>query len=605
MNNLINKKKISVSMEKKYIAYVLLLIFAVLAITSMTHNSATSDEVAHIAAGYSYWNYFDYRMNPEHPPLVKLWATLPLLFINPALPVYDYFEAGDEWEFGKQFLYFSGNNADQIYFWCRLMIVIIGIILGWYIFRWASELYGWKAGTLALLLYVFDPNIIAHSTVVHTDIPIAAALFIFMYYFWKYMQNTLHLKHLICLGTLAGICFAVKFTGVYILFLFVLLYFVHLYYEHTPELTAQKPFDIFVEKIEGFYAHITAEHGRILQLLGKYTLIITVIGFVILVATYGFANINQYIVGMKDVVSHSTLGHPGAYLFGMHSPTGWWYYFIVAFFVKTPVATILLFAAALYFIFQKQTIKNELFLLIPAGIYFVLFMFNNINIGVRHILPIYPFIFVMIGYLTTIELKTIDMKLAEYQKYVQWGLGLAVIWLIIANILIFPYYLTYFNELAGGAQNGHTILLDSNLDWGQGLKETALWLKEHNYLNQTIRSGYFGNEAPEYRGISWINIACTATPGVHIISANKLYDMFDNQYGCTEWLFEYEPIAIIGNSIYIYDIQDPTVIENYNSCKNDCTKACAQKGEMYEDSMYKDKCICICDEATNEELGIL
>ncbi len=598
-------------MDKKYIAFLLLAIFTVLALTSMTHNSATSDEVAHIAAGYSYWRYFDYSMNPEHPPLIKLWAALPLFVINPLLPAKEYFEQGDEWEFGKQFLYHSGNDADEIYFWCRLMIVIIGIILGWHIFLWASELYGWKAGTLALALYVFDPNIIAHSTVVHTDIPIAAGIFIFMHYTWKYTQQTIQLRQLFVLGILAGICFAVKFTGIYVLFLFVVLYLIHHYYNYKPDITAQKQFDIFVEKIQKYWQHLTKDNVQELQKTGKYLLIIAGIGFFFLFFTYGFVNGSSYIDGMKEVVAHSTAGHPGAYLLGMHSQTGWWYYFIVAFFVKTPLATILLFSAALYFILKKSDIKQELWLLVPASVYFILFMFNNINIGVRHILPIYPFIFVLTGSLTTIELKSMKsihetlISYTSYQKYVARILGLAIVWIVAANLLAYPYYLTYFNEIAGGAENGHMYLLDSNLDWGQGLKETAQWLYEKGYLNQTIRLGYFGNEDPAYRGISWINIACAPTPGINVVSANKLYDMFGNQYGCTDWLFAYKPITIIGNSIYIYDIQDPTVAENYNICKTECTLACIKKAQIYGDSIYKDKCICICDEATNEELGIV
>ncbi|MEK6868373.1 MAG: hypothetical protein AABX98_06135 [Nanoarchaeota archaeon] len=170
---------------KKWPVFVLLTIFFVLAVTSMMHNSATSDEVAHIPSGYTYWKYFDYKINPEHPPLIKLWATLPFLILNPALPSdLIYWENGDQWEFGRQFLYWSGNDADQLYFWSRFMIVLIGMVLGWYVFRWASELYGWTAGMLALTLYVFDPNILAHSTIVQTDIPISAGMFILLYYFW-------------------------------------------------------------------------------------------------------------------------------------------------------------------------------------------------------------------------------------------------------------------------------------------------------------------------------------------------------------------------------------------------------------------------------------
>ncbi|PIN80793.1 hypothetical protein COV16_00280, partial [Candidatus Woesearchaeota archaeon CG10_big_fil_rev_8_21_14_0_10_34_8] len=219
-------------MQKKLLVFVLLIIFSVLTIGSMLHNSATSDEVTHITSGYSYWKYFDYTFNPEHPPLVKLWATIPLIIIDPVLPDKPSSWEGDQWDYAKTFLYKSGNNADQIYFWSRIMIVLIGILLGYYVYRWASELFGWKAGLLALVFYVFDPNILAHSTIVHTDIPISAAIFITLYYFWKYTQKSeATWKQWSLLGILVGLCLATKFTGIYVIPFLVILYFVHLFFD--------------------------------------------------------------------------------------------------------------------------------------------------------------------------------------------------------------------------------------------------------------------------------------------------------------------------------------------------------------------------------------
>jgi hypothetical protein len=484
------------------------------------------------------------------------------------------------------------------------MMVIIGIVLGWFVFRWASELYSWKAGILALTLYVFDPNIIAHTTIVHTDIPITAGIFIFMYYFWKYMQNTLQWKQIIVLGVLAGICFAVKFTGIYVIGFIAILLLVHLF------------FDVFYKEkkqcsIHEFYVYFSTnpERKQYVHALLKKIGIIFLIAVLVLATTYGFVHFNYYFEGLYSVTEHSaSLELPG-YLLGKHVTQGQWYYFPIAFLVKTPVPTILLvvivFSLAYYF--KKTDIdfwRNALFLFVPAILYFFAFIPSKYNIGHRHILPIYPFLFVLVGSLFTYE-SLLTEKYKQYKLYIIAGLLLLVLWIISTSVIAYPYYLSYFNDAVGGSEQGHKYLLDSNVDWGQGLKETAEWLKNNGYLNQTIRLGYFGNEDPKYRGITATQIVCAPTPGISVISANKLYDFMGNQYGCTDWLFNYEPVARIGYDMYIYNIQDSAVIEHYNACKTDCSSACIKKGEAYGDSIYKDKCICICDEATNEELGIL
>ncbi|MBI5003141.1 glycosyltransferase family 39 protein [Candidatus Woesearchaeota archaeon] len=596
-------------MEKKWIPFCLLAIFFILSVGSMRTNSATSDEVTHIPSGYSYWKYFDYTLNPEHPPFVKLWATLPLLIIQPNLPEDPgYWERGDQWEFGRQFLYWSGNDADQIYFLSRLMIVLMGIILGYYIYRWATELYGWKAGALALGLYVFDPTIIAHAGVVHTDVPIAAAIFVLVYYFWKYTKDKTEIvfstTQLAVLGLLVGLCLAIKYTGVYVIGFIAVLYAVRLFLVYVRSL--EKKENIF----SGFYTHISSDKGIAeLTNAGKAFGIILAIGIIFLAATYGFVHVKEYIVGFKDVVTHSTAGHPG-YLLGMNSSEGWWYYFIVAFVLKTPIPTMLLLIAAFFIFFKTRSkewynLQNEFFLLIPAALYFLSFVVNDINIGVRHIIPVYPFLYVFAGSLMVINWNELKEPFVKYKHHATYILGVLVGWLLIGTILAYPYYIPYFNEFTGGSENGYKYLLDSNVDWGQSLKETAQWLEDNGYGDQTIRMTYFGTEDPLYRGITSISIACAPTPGIHIISVNRLYDFMDNQYGCANWLKDYEPIAVIGYSVFIYDIQDQEVLENYNVCKADCSAGCAERGEVYGDSVYKDKCICICSTATNEDLGIV
>ena len=133
------------------IAGCLLVFVFLVAVFSMKDDSATMDEVAHLPAGYSYLTQKDMRLNPEHPPLLKDLAAIPLLFINGSTgspqgginfpsEIIDWQEdINGQWGFGYHFLYRSGNPADQMIFWGRLPMILILDLIGFYIFKWAKN----------------------------------------------------------------------------------------------------------------------------------------------------------------------------------------------------------------------------------------------------------------------------------------------------------------------------------------------------------------------------------------------------------------------------------------------------------------------------------
>src|SRR5262245_30121956 len=153
-------------------AICLILAFCLQAVVALPRLSATSDEAVHLAAGYSYWETRDFRMNPEHPPLAKLIAALPLLVLHPKLNTASrIWNAPSEYEFGFDFLY--TNDADRLLFWSRLMMVAVAAAGAAITFVWARDLFGPVAGLLALGLYAFSPNLLAHGMLVTTDVPVA------------------------------------------------------------------------------------------------------------------------------------------------------------------------------------------------------------------------------------------------------------------------------------------------------------------------------------------------------------------------------------------------------------------------------------------------
>ena len=564
-----------------HIVFLLLAIFFISATASMAQKGATFDEGVHLTAGYTYWKTGDFRLNEEHPPLTKLMAAIPLLFIDPELPPDSpHWEEDSQWEFAKEFLYSGKNNPDQLLFWGRFPFVLLGLLLGFYVFKWAKELYGTKAGLFALLLYTFSPNILAHTRLIHTDVGISAGLFITTYYFWKYLQKKTW-NTLIIVGICLGVTNAIKFTGIYLIGILILLFVTHLYFE----VMKKKTNELKKKEVQQYIRKILA-----------FCILVTIIGFAIISATYFFVNIENYFEGLQFVIEHSKVGHT-SFLFGEYSVEGWWYYFILAFLIKTPIATLtlLLLSILLYTKVQKKDRYYGYFLVIPAAVYLIAFMLNNINIGLRHILPIFPFIFVFVS-------KLVNIKIKNQRIWNSLLAGLAV-WYVITSLIIFPHYIGYFNEFIGGPDNGHKYLLDSNIDWGQDTKALQKWLEENNLNNENTRVHLFSNErkSPEHKKISEEYrfrtkiIKCQPTSGIIAISVNKLYDLAQLEEGCTDWLKEYSPIKKIGSSIFVYNITNKKVMEVENHCSQQCVPQCQKTNQEYYDFFFdKNTCLCYC-----------
>ncbi|MDD5489614.1 MAG: glycosyltransferase family 39 protein, partial [Candidatus Moranbacteria bacterium] len=177
---------------QNYIVAGILAIMLAISIGTALGDAAIMDEVAHIPSGYTYVKYHDYRLNPEHPPLLKDLAGIPLQFLKVTFPANEQFwttDANGQWNAGWRFLYLPGNNTESILFWSRLPIILLSLLLGFVIFKWAKELFGAKAGLLALALYAFDPNILGHDHYVTTDLGIAAFSVFAFYFFTKYLKK--------------------------------------------------------------------------------------------------------------------------------------------------------------------------------------------------------------------------------------------------------------------------------------------------------------------------------------------------------------------------------------------------------------------------------
>jgi hypothetical protein len=258
----------------------------------------------------------------------------------------------------------------------------------------------------------------------------------------------------------------------------------------------------------------------------------------------------------------STLMRP-AYLLGEYGHLGWWYYFPLAMLFKTPVATLFAMLAAVLVSFkritkpQAETLTrwNSICLMVPLVVYGLSAVTSHLNLGLRHVLPLYPFIYVMIG-IGAARLRAARPGIFT-PAAVLLGLGL-----IVETLAAFPHYISFFN--APSRPYRFTLLSDSNFDWGQDLPYVLRWQDQHP--GRTLFLGYMGSVDPAFYGIRYVNIPGgfrmnpsrewpPSRPGVIAISATLLQGM-NCPVECREYyapLRERKPREVLGDTIYLYD----------------------------------------------------
>lgn len=570
------------SIRKKFFAnwylfgvLVLLCGFAFAQIFLALHENQTIDEGVHIVAGYSYLRTGDFRLNPEHPPLAKEIAALPLLFFTPHLPTeHQSWLGADQWSFAHQFLYESGNNPDAILFWGRVPIILMALLLAVIIIRWAFELFGKKASLVVGALFVTSPLFLTHGHLITTDVPLVLGVVLSSYFFSKVLRYK-RKKWIIFTSLSIAFTISVKFSGLALFPFFVLIYL------------------IFLATQRGNETHVSFKH---LGLFFLYTTLFSVL-FVLLITagtTSRFVddpfsgqahveNLNRlhsdgqipdsfynpyswvikkttfpaypYAIGLAEFVAHLEGGHD-SYFLGNYSKTGFPMYFPVAFLIKSRFGVLVLLSLFLV-LFVKSAVKKKSILLldnvlilfgVPA-LFFISSLTSKVNIGVRHILHVFPFVFLLIGALFS---QKIFLK-----KTLRFTLFFIVIITLGSGFIIFPYEMAYFSEIIDNPYNGPQYLLDSNLDWGQNLKYLKQYLDTNNI--SSVCMVYFGQGSPKYEGIETTflpnndEVLVTGKPNcIAVASAQTLYDVYHTSHS---WLRNEKLIDTVAYSFYIYDLR--------------------------------------------------
>jgi hypothetical protein len=573
------------------VAIILLSLMFFLAVFSMKDDSVTMDEVAHLPAGYSYLTQKDMRLNPEHPPLIKDLAALPLLFIQginfPSEIKAWQEDINGQWDFGYHFLYQMGNPVDKMIFWGRIPMILILILLGFYVFKWARELFGNKAALLSLFLFSFSPTLLAHGRLVTTDVGAAVGVFIATYYFIKVLQNP-NKKNIILAGIFFGLAELCKFTVIILIPFFAFLALVFWLIKSISLKSALKIFLLVMVigflLIWPFYQYHVLNYppekqaSDIKALLSSHPFQFLGPGLAWMAQKPFLRAYAQYLFGLSLVYQRGVGGHT-TYFLGEVSAAGWKDYFPIVYSIKIPLAfhiltiTALIYAAWLIkkpfwqrpFTRMKNWLSShfpEFAMLSFVLLYWAFSLIASLNIGVRHLLPVFPFTFILVslGIVNWVKgIKKIPLKKMA-TSFVSVLLG----WFIISSLSCFPHFLAYFNEIAGGPNKGYVFTVNSNLDWGQDLRRLTYWVNENKI--DKIYVNYFGGGDPEYYlkekfAPWWGNRDPEEFPkGNYLaISATLLQGGrgepapgFDQPTGYYHWLDKYEPVTKIGYSIFVY-----------------------------------------------------
>jgi 4-amino-4-deoxy-L-arabinose transferase-like glycosyltransferase len=560
-----------------------------MAMSVSSRMGVTADEVVHLTGGYSYWKFNDYRLHPENGTLPMRIAALPLVGMDLAFPAktkYEWMQSKVNLV-GDEFFFELGNPVDAMMARARMMIALAGAFTVWLTWRWARGLFGPTAGWIALGLAVFCPAFLAHSGLATSDITMTGCVLAALSLVWLVFHRVTWLR---VIGAIiaCGLAFLSKMSGVLIVPLIAAM-LVMRWFRPAPFIVAL-----------GSAPRWLRRRGQIIFATTTLTIVIAGGSLGVLWAGYGFrfaglhpsaTPAEEYyftwdvildktpltwsksgalssLVADQPPFQESTMSRlidvlrqrrllPEAYLWGFahtykfsrYRPAyfmgeirtrGWREFFPMAFILKTTLPALLLIAAGVAALVTarrqrpsgtgfKPWVYRATPLLLFFVVYWVMALNMNLNIGHRHILPTYPIFYLFAG-AAAVWLYGRSQRVA----------GVAMIAMLVLHagdsLLARPFYLSYFQPLAGGMQQGHRYFVDSSYDWGQGLPDLARWIeaKKKSGDSTPIFLTYFGADSPSARGIDAIRFGDDMTssglrsypaqtrPGWYVISATHL-----------------------------------------------------------------------------------
>ena len=567
--------------------------------------SSSWDEAHHLFDGYTIWKFDDYRLNPEVPPFIKMTAALPLLHMQLKVPPNQGRPNQTEaFLDGKAFVW--GNGGDRVLFPARMMCAGFALALGLLIYLWAEEMFGFVAGIFALALFVFDPNVLANGAMVTTDVGAAFCFVAAMYSFYRYCKRPSWVR-LGVAGVALGLALSAKYTGIFLVPMLVLAVVLEGWMAGDWRVLWRRVGALVLMGLVawvvvwGFYGfrYKAAPAGKELNpALAPYLAKMHDQRDARLLRAMAKVRVlpEGYIWGLEN--TKETEWDDPSYFWGKVYRHGNWEYFPVALLIKSTLALLILVAlvpAAWLWglggaratasantgvspLRRKSAPPVEMtgrgggalwsrkgrelvFLLVPVGVYLAISMSSSMDIGARHLLPVWAFLYVLIG----------GTAMVLLDRDVRWGyvLGVLLCWQVVTSVRVSPAYMAYGNEAWGGPTKVDRYLGDANTDWGQQLKAVKAYLDQRHITNCWFAYFPDGSVDPSDYGINckrlpttdllyWLDLPVTTPPvisGTVLISAGDLegIEFGDGKLNPYDQFWRVKPSAVIQHSVYVYD----------------------------------------------------
>lgn len=466
------------------VVIVLLLVQGALVAALAHRESLTFDEGNHMFAGYMMWKAADYGLNPEHPPLVKLLATVPVLRERmwvPPLQGRDFKK--EAYLDGRDWLARNDGASQRLVFRMRVAVGLLAWGLALLVFFATREWFGTGAALVALTLLVFDPNVMAHSALVTTDIGVSLFFLASIYAFYRYVSRPTPTR-LIVAGIAAGLLAATKHSGILLIpmMLPVLLYEIFRA-ERGARLRQALPLcgaslaiiAIAVAILWAFYGFRYAARPAGLALSTPLAAYVGPLNHFDAAVVLFFARHHllpeSYLMGLVDV-KRMAQWYP-TFIFGKVHAHGVWYYFPAVILIKTTLGLLLLCALSVFAAVTGRIgcTRGLVYVLAPPLVYLLIAMASGIDIGARHILPLYAMAFIFAG-------AGIAALAPESRRWAWIGAGLVAAH-IAGSLATYPNQMAFANLAWGGAKNTHNLLSDANVDWAQQLYQVKAWQDRH------------------------------------------------------------------------------------------------------------------------------
>ena len=496
------------------------------------------------ARGYE-TGHFDLAL--EHPPLMQYVYGLPVYLSHPRFPEESAVLAlvthplEHYYIYSQHFFFEVGNDPEWLSFLGRLPAVACVVLLVCLVYSFVTPRHGHGPGLLAAALVAFLPDVVAHGGVAYHDVPLAGAIFAAVWAIDAAARRPTPAAGVIA-GALVALALGIKFSAIALLPIGALLLF----------------FENLSRRGDSRWSH---EVGRCLCFATAAT-------YCGLVGVYrGDFVLAEFRYGLDFTLRHVSAGHPWpGYLLGQLSPTGWWYFFPLAFLFKTPVALHVLALIGLAGLrmagrgrrspsMWRSSLRAPLIAVLVFG---MALLTSNLTIGFRHALPVLPLVCVIIA-------AGVGSVWSRGGRLLRTTIAGLTFWCVASPLSYYPHFLAYVSEYGPGRGREHEVLLDSSVDWGQGLLALRDWMQTENV--DRIYLSYFGSARPHGYGIDYLALpsfhplpatAATkaqVTPGHVVISATNLHGVYldGDPFACFR---DQLPEAVLAYTLLVYKLRD-------------------------------------------------